>query len=194
MTLSKVLRYVAFTLMALFGLLGTMFVAGYAFEDPGGWAAVAMTAAWVVPMVGLAGFALRRPEAAEPVLIGVTVAVGLFAVLDEALGIIPSDDWGPVTAIVVFGVGVVLAFLGLHRAKIAGVLMTGLALTQLLAIIAGVAIRETGDGPGPGAMLGGSSGVVVLPLLVIGGLFLLTGSMDHEEVHLHWPPSTHPAH
>jgi hypothetical protein len=194
MTLSKVLRYVAFTLMALFGLLGTLFVAGYAFEDPGGWAAVAMTVAWVVPMVALAVFALRRPEAAEPVLVGVTVAVGLFAVLDETLDIIPRDDWGPVTAIVVFGAGVVLAFLGLHRAKIAGVLMTGLALTQLLAIMAGVAIHETGDGPGPGAMLGGSSGVVVLPLLVIGGLFLLAGSMDHEEVHLHWPTSTHPAH
>ena len=179
--------------MALFGLLGTLFVAGYAFEDPGGWAAVAMTAAWVVPMVALAVFSLRRPEAAEPVLIGVTVAVGLFAVLDEMLGIIPSDDWGPVTAIVVFGVGVVVAFLGLHRAKIAGMLLTGLALTQLLATIVGLAIRETGDGPGPGAMLGGSSGVVVLPLLVIGGLFLLAGSMDHEEVHLHWP-STRPAH
>ena len=194
MTLSKILRYVAFTLMALFGLLGTMFGAGYEFEDPGGWAAAAMTAAWVVPMVGLAVFALRRPEAAEPVLIGVTVAVGLFAVLDETLGIIPSDDWGPVTAIVVFGVGVVVAFLGLHRAKIAGMLLTGLALTQLLATIVGFAISETGDGAGPGAMLGGSSGVVVLPLLVIGGLFLLAGSMDHEEVHLHWPTSTHPAH
>ena len=194
MTLSKILRYLAFTLMSLFGLLGTMFVAGYAFEDPGGWAAAAMTAAWVVPMVALAGFALRRPETAEPVLIGVTAAVGLSAVLDETLGIIPSDDWGPVTAIVVFGVGVVLAFLGLHRAKIAGLLMTGLALTQLLAIIAGVAVRETGDGPGPGALLGGSSGVVILPLLVIGGLFLLAGSMDHEEVDLHRPGSPRPAH
>jgi hypothetical protein len=194
MTLSKVVRYVAFTLMALFGLLGTMFVAGYAFEDPGGWAAAAMTAAWVVPMVGLSVFALRRPEAAEPVLVGVTAAAGLFAVLDETLGIIPRDDWGPVTAIVVFGVGVVLAFLGLHRAKIAGVLMTGLALVQLLAIIAGVAIHETGDGPGPGALLGGSSGVVVLPLLVIGGLFVLAGSMEHEELHLHGPRHMNPAH
>lgn len=50
----KVLRYVAFTLMALFGLLGGLFVAGSALDDPGGWQAVAMTALWVLPLVALA--------------------------------------------------------------------------------------------------------------------------------------------
>jgi hypothetical protein len=194
MTAPKLLRYAAFTLMALFGLLGTLFVAGYAFEDPGGWAAVTMTAVWVVPMVVMAGFALRRPEAAQPVLVGVAVVVGVFTVLDETVGIIPGDRWGPVAPVVVFAVGVVLAFLGLHRAKLAGLLMTGLALTQLVAVVAGAAVRGTGDGPGPGASLGGSSGVMIVPLLVIGGLFLLAGSLDHETVRLHRPDSPRPAH
>ena len=42
---AKVLRYVAFTFMALLGLGGGMFVAGETFVDPGGWAAVALSAA-----------------------------------------------------------------------------------------------------------------------------------------------------
>jgi hypothetical protein len=61
-----------------------------------------------------------------------------------------------------------------------------------LATIVGVAIRETGGGPGPGVVLGGSSGVVVLPLLVVGGLFVLAGTMAHEEVHLHRPHEARP--
>ena len=193
MTSSRTLKYVAFTLMALFGLLGGMFVAGYAFEDPGGWAAVAMTAAWVVPLAALAVFALLRPEAAAPVFVGVTVVVGLFTLADSSVGIIPRDDWGPVAAIVVFALGVALAFLGLRRALLAGALMVAIALTQLVATMAGLAIHVTGDGGGPAAGLGTSSGVVVVPILVIGALFVTAGRAEGEHLHLHWP-QIHPAH
>lgn len=50
-------------------------------------------------------------------------------------------------------------------------------IAQLTATLIGVVI-EAADGAGLGAAFGGSSGVVVLPLLVIGGLFLLAGSLQ----------------
>ena len=178
---ASVLRYVAFTLMALFGLLGGLFVAGYAFEDPGGWAAVGMTALWVVPMVALCVFALRRPAAAGTVLVGVTATVAAFTLLDSVVGLVPRDDLGPVAAIVVFALGVVLAFLGLHQAGLAGLLMVAISLAQLAAtMLVLVGAGGPGEGPGTGAMLTTSSGVVVVPLLVVGALFLVAAAMAHE--------------
>lgn len=182
--IARVLRYTAFTAMTLFGVLGGLFVAGYAFEDLGGWPAAGLTALWVVPLVALSVFALRRPGAAGRVFVWLTAAVILFTVADSAIGIIPRDAWGPVAAIVVFALGVALAFLGLHRPRLAGLLMVVTGAAQLAATIIGVAVRqadgEPGGGPGLGAMLGGSSGVVVLPLLVVGVLFLVAGALDHE--------------
>jgi hypothetical protein len=180
--------------MAVFGLLGGLFVAGYAFEDPGGWAAVGMTALWLLPLVALSVFALLRPEAAAPVFVWVTVAVGLFTPADSLFGLIPRDEWGPVAVVGVFALSVALAFLGLHRAGLAGLLMIVTGLVQLAAIVVGVVVHEPGDGPGPGAMLGGSSGVVVMPLLLVGALFLLSGLVDHEPLRPGPAPRVRPAH
>jgi hypothetical protein len=102
----------------------------------------------------------------------------VFTVVDSAFGIVPRDDWGPVAAVVVFALGVALAFLGLHRARQAGLLMILAGIAQLTATLIGVVI-EAADGQGPDATFGGSSGVVVLPLLIIGGLFLLAGSLEN---------------
>lgn len=192
--LARVLRYIAFTSMAVFGLLAGLFVAGYAFEDPGGWAAVAVTALWVLPLVALSVLALLRQEAAVPVFIWVTVAVGLFTLADSAFGVIPRDEWGPVAVVVVLALGVALAFLGLHQAALAGLLMIGTGLVQLAATVVGVAVHGPGDGPGPGAMLGGSSGVVVMPLLIVGALFLLSGLLDHQPLRPGQAPRVRPAH
>lgn len=188
---SKILTYVAFALMALFGLLGGAFVLGEVFTDPGGWTAVWLSALWVVPLVGLSLFGLLRPETAGPVLVVVTAVVAVFTLADSLLDIIPRDDWGPVAAIVVFTLGVTLAFLGLHRALLAGSLMVGIALTQLVATLAGAAVHAAGDGAGAG--LGGSSGVVVLPLLVIGALFVEAGRMQGDHLHWHRASTAHPA-
>jgi hypothetical protein len=179
---AKVLRLGAFGFMALFGLVGTLFVAGYAFDDPGGTTAVVMTAAWVVPMAALSVYALLRPDSAAPVLTVVTALVLVSVVADALLGIVPRDDWGPVGAITVFSLGVVLAFLGLHRPSLAGLLMTVAALTQLVGTALGFMVRGGDGGPGAGAMLGGSSGVVVLPLLLAGAAFWVAGRLAHEPV------------
>ncbi len=180
---AKALRYAAFTLMVLFGLLGGLFVAGYAFEDPGGWIAVLMTAGWVLPMAALIAYVLVRKEAAGPVFVGVTVFVGLSTVLDSLLTVVPRDDWGPVLAVTVFSLGVALAFLGLFRARLAGLLLLALAFVQLVATALGHLVHGglfSGEGPGLMALLGGSSGVVVLPLVLIGVLFLMSDSLGHE--------------
>lgn len=193
--LATVLRYVAFASMALLGLLGGLFVAGYAFEDPGGWAAVGMTALWFVPVVGMSMLGLLRPETAAPVFVGATALVTVFTLADAAFGVIPRDDVGPVAAITVFALVVALAFLGLRRPGLAGLLMIVAALSQLAATVVGVAVRDGGgEGPGTGAMLGTSSGVVVLPALIVGALFLIAGTLMHESLRPGGTASTRPAH
>jgi hypothetical protein len=164
--MAKVLRYVAFTLMALIGLFGGMFVAGGTFADPGGWSAVAMTASWALPLIALSVFALRRPAMAGPFFIAATALVVLFTLADSAFRIIPHNT-GPVAAVVVFTLGVALAFLGLRRAELGGLLMVIAGLAQLA---------------GTRGHLGGSSGVMVLPILVVGLLFLLAGALGRESL------------
>lgn len=178
MTTSKVLGYVAFSVMLLFGALGGLFAAGYAFEDPGGWAAVGIVALYAVPAIALSGYAALRPAPAGRVLAVVTVVVALLVLLNAVVGLWDRDEIGPVDSIAVLGLGVALGFLGLHRPRLAGRLILAVALAQLLSLFARAAVHGAGDGPPLGAALGGSSGVVVVPMLLIGGLFVLAGSLE----------------
>ena len=73
---------------------------------------------------------LRRPAAAGPVFVGATVLVVLFTVVDFAFCLIPRDGWGPVAAVAVFAICVALAFLGLHPAALAGLLMVAESFRQ----------------------------------------------------------------
>ena len=188
---AQVVRRLAFGLTATFGLLGTLFVAGYAFEDLEVWAAIGVTAAWVLPMVGLSVLALRRPGPASRLLVAVTAVVAVASVLDSLLSLVPRDQWGPVGAIVVFATSVTLGFLGLRQAMLAGLLLVALAAAQLLSVLAGFGVREHGEGPALGAMLGTSGGVMVVPFLLVGALFLLAGTLAHEHLHRPW---VRPAH
>lgn len=180
---AKTLRNVTFGFMVLFGVLGTLFVAGYAFEDLATPVAVGLTAAWVLPMAVLSVLALRRPEPMVRVLAWSTAIVAAATLLDSATGIVPRDDWGPVMAIVVFALGVSLAFLGLSRTRAAGLLMVVLAGAQLAATVLGLTlggVGDAGDGPGLRGMAATSSGVVVLPILLAGILFLMSDSLGKE--------------
>jgi hypothetical protein len=182
MTAARAPRYLAFGFMALFGLLGSLFVIGEVFTDPGGWTAVLLTAAWLVPAVSLAVLAVRRPVTATRVLVPVAAAVGAFTLADHAFDVVPRDDVGPVAAIVVFATAVVVAFLGLRRALLAGVLLVALAAAQVVGILLGLAVHGADGRPIIGAALGGSSGVVVLPLLTAGILFVVAGMADNERL------------
>jgi hypothetical protein len=183
--IANVLRYAAFTISMVFWLLFGLFAAGYAFEDPGGLAAVGLTLLWLVPVAALSLFALLQPRRAGSVFAVATAIVALLTLVDSAFDIVPRDELGPVFAIVTGALAVGLAFLALHRSMLAGLLLVLLGLAQFAATVLGFA-GELADGEGPslGSMLTTSSGVVVVPILVSGLLFLLAASLNHESWHV----------
>lgn len=167
------LRYAAFGWMMLVGLFGGAFVAGETFDDPGGWAAVLMVASWLLPLLGLAALALLRATIAEGVFVAATVVVALFTLADSAFGIIPRDDWGPVAAITVFALAIALGFLGLRRPALAGILLLGVGVAQAGAVL----LVRVGIG-GDRVFGGGSSSIVIVPVLIGGALYVLAGRRD----------------
>ncbi|HET9127248.1 MAG TPA: hypothetical protein VFN73_04145 [Propionibacteriaceae bacterium] len=176
---ASALKYSAVVLMTLFALLGGLFAAGYAIADLSGRAAALLIAAYAVPAVGLSVLAIIRPAVLGPVLVGLSVVVIVFNDIDAAARLIPRDTYGPVGVVAVLMLAAAIGFLGLHRPLLAGVLLVALAIGQAVAAVAG---RDVAGGEPLGAVFSGSTGIVVIPLLVIGGLFLLAGR-----------PPTHPA-
>ena len=166
-TATKVLRYLAFGLTVVFGVVGGAFIIGEVFMDPGGVAAVLVSMSWVVPTIALGGFALWRPGAAGSVLGALAVLVASLVVLDTLFGIVPHDEIGPVGSIAVYAVAVVLGMLGLHRPALAGWLLLLVGAANLV----GPFVMTIDYGRPPG--LGGSPAAVAIPVLVIGCLFVV---------------------
>ena len=193
---AKVLRYTAFTLMTLFGVVGGLFVAGEAFDALETWLALTSTALWLLPMVALSVFALRWPDTAAPVLVGLAVVAGLVSVLDAAFHVFAIDAFGPVVAIGVFAVAVSLGFLGLHREALSGLLLVFLGVAQFLATVLSHSVgADQGPGPRVSDLLMSSSGVLIVPMVVVGLLYLAAGALDHEPPGLrHVGPRTRAAH
>jgi hypothetical protein len=194
---AKVLRYTAFTLMTLFGLFGGLFAAGYAFEDLETWSAIGLTAAFAVPTIALSVVALRVPDRAAPWFVGLSGLVAVLTLLEAGFDVVDTDSVGPVVAIGVFGLAVALGFLGLHRSSLSGILLVMLGLAQLGAVVLGFSGElAEGGGPGLGDMLTTSSGVIVVPMVVVGILFLVAGILTHESLRFrhHLPPTVHAAH
>ena len=189
---ARFLTNAAFTFLVAFGVLGGLFVAGYAFADLSTWAAIGSTAAWLVPILVLAAVARWWRDRAPAVFVTLTVLVAGLTVLDSAFGFVDRDAAGPVAAIGVFSLGVSLAFLGLYRTALAGLLLVVLGVAQLAATALGfVEDWQGGGGPGLGHLLTTSSGIVVVPLLLAGTLFLIAGALSHESVKFwHLPPAT----
>ncbi|HEY5476236.1 MAG TPA: hypothetical protein VIK11_05910, partial [Tepidiformaceae bacterium] len=119
------------------------------------------------PLIALSVFALRRPAAAGPVFVGATALVVLLTLTDSPVGTDVNRDTAVYVAVVVFAIGVALAFLGLHRAELAGLLMVVAGLAQLAASRGHLDLVP---------------GLVALPILVIGLLFLLAGALSHESL------------
>ena len=167
------IKYLAFVLMTLFALLGGLFAVGYAIEDPGGWRAALLVSSYMVPAAILCVVALVRPEPAGPILIALTALMVLFNDVDAIARFIPRDSWGPVGAVGALMLSAAIGFLGVHRPTLAGVLLMVVALGQMVAAL------TQGLGHGEGvplrAALGGSTGIVVVPLILIGVLFLVAG-------------------
>ena len=150
MSLATILRRFALALTSLFVVGGLLFALGHAFEDPGGWTAGIIAAAVVVPLVGLIVLAARSAPLALKVL---TAAVVGFAVWGLVTLFVDVD--APTVPVISLVLALPIAVLGQRYATRAGEL--------LIAVVA----RQDA--------LGTSTGVVVVPLVVLALLFLAAG-------------------
>ena len=173
-TVSTILRRTALVLTAIFTCGGLLFALGYAFEDLGGGTAVLLAAAVAVPLAALTVLAsVRRPLALRVL----ALAVGLYAVwgvITLFVNLVDAPDLPMIALILALPIAVV----GLTYALRAGVLLVVVAAVPFLSVVS-ILVRTPGvEGPRLGDLLGGSTGVVVVPLLVLAGLFLLAGALD----------------
>jgi len=162
-------KWVAFGLMAAFGGFAVLMLAGETIQDPGGWRAVGLTAAWLVPLVLLCGLGYARPQVALPLLaVGALAPVGL-----GVLTMLDYDRWrdfedsnGPVSLVLSLVVAVAVAFAGLRRPGAAGWLILAVTLVPL-------ALTTAGAGEEWHRAL--ASGAALLPIVVAGVLFVVAG-------------------
>lgn len=175
-TFAPTLRRIALVLTALFALGGSLFALGYAWEDLSVWAALLMTLAVVVPMAGLTWLAARNPELALRVLAALVGLFGIYAIVGIFVDFFEAPDL-PVIALVL---ALPIAVLGLWRPLHAGLMLLALAAFPLIQVLSRMLGEPGPDGPGFGALLGGSTGVVVIPFAVLGLLFLAGRSGDHD--------------
>lgn len=173
-TVPNAIRRTALVLTALFAVGGILFGLGYAFEDLPIWQALLITAAIFVPLAGLTILTMRRPDIAPVVL---TVAVGLFAAYAVLNMFVDVID-GPDISLIALVLALPIAVMGQRRDLWAGALMLVLAAFPFVQVL--VRMFSEADRPPFGAMLGGSTGVIVVPLAVLGILFLIAGGLGRQ--------------
>ena len=180
--MTRLARGLAIAVVAALGLFGALFVAGETLADPGGWQGVGLVAAWAVPLVALVALVLRRPAVAARFLPWALVVASVILLVDAAGAY--SRDTGPVGTIAMFVVAVPCGLLGLHQALRAGTLLLTAAAVQLV----GTLVERGRAGSPLRAALGGSTGALVVPLVVCAALLLLTAVLErydarHPHVH-----------
>lgn len=173
---ARILSRIALVLTALFSALGLLFALGYAWEDPGGWPAVLITAAVMLPLGGLTWLAAGAPRAGPWALqIGIAV-YAVWALLSQFVPLVEA----PVIPVFALILAVPTAVLGLREPLRAGLLMLSLAVVPFVCLLIRLA-RESGpEGPSLGDLLGTSTGVLVVPLAVLAALILTTAALDHH--------------
>lgn len=173
-----VTKWLGFAVTVAFAGFCGLIVVGYTLTDVGGWKAVGLIAAVAVPLALLCVVAYFRPSVAAP-LLGVAACVpigfGVMQLVDYQRWSGWEDETGPVSLVLVLLVAVPLAVLGLSRAATAGRLL--LAATVIPLLLAAI-------GAGPEWWKPLSIGVLLLPLVVSGVLFVLAGRErpSHESV------------
>lgn len=157
----------AVVLAGLFTVLMSLFTAGYAMDDPGGLAGLALIATWLVPMLIGVWLAVRRPELAYRILLAITlltIAVGCWQLVDPRT----LHEWeftnGPVVAIGSFATMLPLALTARFRLWQCALLMMAIALALLAPELrAGMHL--------------GSSGAVAMPMLLDASLLGLAAAL-----------------
>ncbi|WP_156400025.1 hypothetical protein [Phycicoccus sp. Soil748] len=171
----RVLRVVAVGLLTLFGTLAGLFIAGETFADPGGWEAVVLTAAWALPLIALSVLALVWPGRSSKVLPVVLALVAGWVIVDALAHVIDRDVRGPVGVVSMFAVLIPCGLLGVHRAAEAGWLLLAGAAAQFVATVASM---DRAGGQSLWSAFGGSTGVMVLPFLVLAMVFLAVAAAE----------------
>jgi len=178
---ARFLQRSGLVLMAVFTTVGALWIAGEAFADPGGWQAVGLTAAWLVPLVGLSIVAWYRDAWATVALsVLTTAAIGLniWVTADPELWRSFENDHGPVRAITSFALAAPLAVLGRRRPWQSGVLLLALAVLPMV-------MSATRGIPGLGSL-----SVVSLPLLTTGVLYLAAAATTRRGTRIGGPDGT----
>ena len=170
MSLATILRRFALALTSLFVVGGLLFALGHAFEDPGGWTAGIIAAAVVVPLVGLIVLAARSAPLALKVL---TAAVVGFAVWGLVTLFVDVD--APTVPVISLVLALPIAVLGQRYATRAGELLIAVVAVPLLLLVVRLFTERGAEGPALQDALGTSTGVVVVPLVVLALLFLAAG-------------------
>ncbi|WP_144674427.1 hypothetical protein [Arthrobacter sp. U41] len=126
--------------MAVFTVLASIFIAGYALQDPGGNAGLLMTLVWVVPMLVLAVAAWFWPAPTAPLLLALAsafIAACVWLAFDPAALREFLSENGPVIAVSVVALAFPAAVLGLQRAALGGWLLVALGVLPLLITVIG---------------------------------------------------------
>lgn len=188
-TTARFLRWAGALLAVLFASLFGLFAAGEAFaSDLPRLPLVLAVIGWVVVAAGLGWLALRRTDLAVPTLLAVTVALVALRIVDAQVDLLGRDEVGPWVTVVSLSALVGLGLLGLVRPTEAGLL---LLLYGAGALLGTVLLRTGGEMPPLRALLGGSSGIVVVPTITAAVLLLVAGRLTHDEVHF-WHGSHRP--
>ncbi len=136
----RLLRRVGFALTAVLGGIFAVFLVGDTLSDPGGWAGAGLVAAWAIPLVAVGLLAWLRPRATTVVSVLLAVAVislSIWSALDPSGWGRFENHHGPIRAVAVFAVAVVLALWGLHRTLGAGILLLVTGLVPMVLSAAG---------------------------------------------------------
>jgi hypothetical protein len=178
---ARVFRILGFAVTTLFGLVATLFVAGYALTDPGGPEGALVVAAWVVPMVVLIVLALRRPGAAKvvlDVLVLLVLAAWIWYAFDNEFWRALINERGPILAIATFAIATPAGVLGLRRPADAAqqLLVLGLAPIVVLIVLATV-LGEGLPENGLRTLLGTSGGIGTVPTTLAAVLFFIAAGL-----------------
>ncbi|RIK16958.1 MAG: hypothetical protein DCC50_03330 [Acidobacteria bacterium] len=180
-------------MLLLVALLGGLFAAGYAVSDLPVLSVTVAIGAWVLAAAALSWLAISRTALAVPVLAVVTVALAGVAVVDAWMDLFSRDTTGPVMTIAFLALLAPMAFLGLRRPVWASLLLLTIGVVQLLG--SGL-LRSAASGQLQwGRLLAGSSGVLVVPVLLAAVLLVVAGLLMHDHVRpavgAHARPASH---
>jgi hypothetical protein len=170
------LRWSAVAVTLGFVALVTLFVGGDAMTDPGGWAGIGGTAAFVLVMVAMSLLAWSHPGTSLVVLAVAAcapMAFGVWSLVDYGAAHAWEDSHGPLSLVLVVAICAPAGVAGLFRPRGAGYLILTVSVGPLLL----AAVGATSHFFEPLSV-----GLLLAPFVASGVLFLLSGRRQGQPV------------